>query len=163
MRQSRSVSVLVVLLFVAATVGAAMGMLSVQVKNGQLRPSPSFLASPAAPLAYGDQVELLQQQGDWMEVNAPGGKKGWIHQSALTQKRIVFSSGGKDAELSASGEEVALAGKGFNADVEARFKASRKGIDFTWVDKMEQMKASPQELVAFLIAGGVQARKGGVK
>lgn len=163
MGKCRVLPVIVVVFFFAAVVCSALGMMSIQVKNGQVRATPSFLGSPVAPVAYGDQVEVLQQQGDWMEVNAPGGKKGWIHQSALTKKRIVFSSGGKDAQVSASGEEIALAGKGFNSDMEAKFKADNRGIDFSWVDRMEQMNISPQEMIAFLKEGGVKPQTGGVQ
>jgi hypothetical protein len=163
MGKSRMLPIAIVVLFVAATVGAALGVMSVQVKNGQLRSSPSFLASPVAPVAYCDQVELLQQQGDWMEVNAPGAKKGWIHQSALTKKKMSMGAGGKDPALGASGDEVALAGKGFNADVEKKFRADHRSTDFMWVDKMELMKVSPEEMVAFLRDGGVKPQAGGAK
>jgi hypothetical protein len=66
-------------------------------------------------------------------------------------------------ETGASGEELAVAGKGFNADVEKEFKVDHADIDFTWVDTMEQMKVSPQELMSFLTEGGVQPQMGGAK
>ena len=37
--------------------------LSVQVKQGQLRSTPSFLGSVTATLAYGDKVELIEDKG----------------------------------------------------------------------------------------------------
>jgi hypothetical protein len=57
---------------------------------------------------------------------------------------------------------MALAGKGFNSDVESQFKANHKDIDFTWVDKMEKIKIPPPELKAFAKAGQLDAQ-GGVK
>jgi uncharacterized protein YgiM (DUF1202 family) len=150
-------------LLVAEAVSSASEMMSVQVRSSELRDSPSFLGSSITPVVYGEQVEVVRQQGNWMEVNASSGTKGWIHQSALTKKRIVFSSGGTDVETGASGEELALAGKGFSADVEKEFRVDHTDLDFTWVDRMEQMKVSPQELMSFLTEGGLQTQVGGAK
>lgn len=163
MRQIRSFLFVMSALLVAATVWSASEKMSVQVRSSELRDSPSFLGSSVASLVYGEQVEVVGQQGNWMEVSASSGTKGWIHQSALTKKRIAFSSGGADVETGASGEELAVAGKGFNADVEKEFKVDHADIDFTWVDTMEQMKVSPQELMSFLTEGGVQPQMGGAK
>lgn len=146
----------------AATVWAALGVMSVQVKTGQLRANPSFLAPPVATVAYEDKIEVLQQQGDWYEA-VKDGKKGWIHQSALASKKIGFGAGGSNAQTGASGEELALAGKGFNADVERQYKASNRNVDFTWVDRMEKMTVQPPEMVTFLQQGDVQPKKGGAK
>lgn len=144
-----------------SALAAAPSEMSVQVKNGQLRASPSFLGKVIDPVAYGDRVTVVQQQGDWIKIGAPGGKTGWIHQSALTPKRIVVKAGSGDVQTGASGSELALAGKGFNSDVEAEFKANNQDVDFTWVDKMEKMKVSAEESAAFLKQGGVSPAKGG--
>jgi SH3-like domain-containing protein len=162
MGQSRVLLPVIFVLVLAATVWSALGAMSVQVKSGQIRNTPSFLGNPVGAVAYGDQVDALQQQGDWFEVNAAG-KKGWIHQSALTKKKVTFSSGAKDAKVSASGEEIALAGKGFNADVEAKYRASHRNVDFTWVDRIEQIEVTPAQMVAFLKEGGVRPQTGGAK
>ena len=47
---------------------------------------------------------------------------GWIHQSALTSKQIVMNSGAA-VSSSANSQEIALAGKGFNEDVERQYGA----------------------------------------
>ena len=108
--------------FVATGAWAAKEM-SVQVRDGQLRNRASFLGAVTAQVAYGDRVTVNQTQAGWCEVAKADGAKGWIHESALTPKRVVMSSGTTDARSGASGEEVALAGKGFNSDVEREFKA----------------------------------------
>jgi hypothetical protein len=46
----------------------------------------------------------------------PVRKTGWLHQSALTKKTISMKAGGQDVATAASGDELALAGKGFNSD-----------------------------------------------
>jgi uncharacterized protein YgiM (DUF1202 family) len=163
MRQLRVFLFVLSALLVAATAWSASGKMSVQVRSSELRDSPSFLGGSVAPVVYGEQVEVVGQQGNWMKVNASSGTKGWIHQSALTKKRIAFSSGGADVETGASGEELAVAGKGFNSDVEKKFRVDHTDIDFAWVDKMEQMKVSPRESKSFLTEGSLQPQVGGAK
>ena len=145
----------------ATAFGDASAAMSVQVKNGQIRATPSFLGKVVAPLSYGDRVQVLETRNDWMNVTGPGGQSGWVHSSALTKKKIVMSSGSQDVQTGASGDELALASKGFNSDVEADFKSKNKDIDFTWVDRMEKYKVSPQEMRQFLKEGGVQPSEGG--
>lgn len=163
MNHSRFLLFAFFIVLTGAVAWAALGVMSVEVKSSPLRTSPSFLASPAATVNYGDQVEVLQQQGDWAEVSAQGGKKGWIHQSALTKKKVVFGPGGSSAQLGASSDELSLAGKGFNKDVEEKFRAGHRDADFTWVDKMEAMVVTPPEMVAFLKEGGLRTQAGGAQ
>ena len=77
----------------ATAFGDASAAMSVQVKNGQIRATPSFLGKVVAPLSYGDRVQVLETRNDWMNVTGPGGQSGWVHSSALTKKKIVMSSG----------------------------------------------------------------------
>ena len=147
----------------ATAFGAGAATMSVQVKNGQIRATPSFLGKVVAPLGYGDRVQILETRNDWMNVTGPGGQSGWVHSSALTKKKIVMSSGTQDVQTGASGDELALASKGFNSDVEADFKSKNKNVDFTWVDRMEKFKVSPQEMKEFLKDGGVTPSEGGAQ
>lgn len=140
---------------------AGPATMSVQVKNGQIRSTPSFLGQIVAPLDYGDKVQVLETRNEWSKVTGPGGQTGWVHGSALTKKRIVMSAGSQDVQTEASGDELALASKGFNSDVEADFKSKNKNVDFRWVDKMEKFKVQPQEMQSFLEEGGVKPSEGG--
>lgn len=129
--------------------------MSVQVQSGQVRATPSFLGQVVATVKYGDRLDVVEQQNGWTKVRTPAGKEGWMHDSALTRKRVVMKAGAEDVQASASGEELALAGKGFNSDVEAEFKNQNKDIDFTWVDRMLKYKVTPEEMRAFLKEGEV--------
>jgi uncharacterized protein YgiM (DUF1202 family) len=150
------------LCFLALAVLAAGPItMSVQVKTGQVRETPSFLGKVIEPLNYGDRVEVLENQGDWSKVTTAGGQTGWVHTSALTKKKIAMKAGGQDAQTAASGDELALAGKGFNSDVEADFKAKNRNVDFTWVNKMEKIKVQPSAMQQFLKDGGIQPSEGG--
>jgi hypothetical protein len=145
----------------ATLLGDGPVAMSVQVKSGQLRATPSFLGPLVAPLNYGDRLQVIEQQGDWSKATTPAGQTGWVHRSALTKKKIVMKAGDQDAQTAASGDELALAGKGFNSDVEADFKAKNRQIDFTWVDKMEKIKVTPESMQQFLKDGGIQPSEGG--
>lgn len=160
MSRLKMTGLLLSLTMLAASAGIGEDLMSVQIKEGQLRATPSFLGKVVARIRYGDQVEVLREEGKWVQARS-GRKTGWIHESALTEKKIVLAAGKKDVETAASSDELALAGKGFNADVEKEFKAQNRDIDFTWVDWMEKLTISPKEMVAFLKKGGVQSRQGG--
>jgi hypothetical protein len=162
MRFSRILlSVAFVLLIVSAAL-SELGTMDVQVKAGQLRSSPSFLGTVVAPVTYGDKVEAVQQQGDWVDVKTLRNERGWIHQSALTKKSIMTGTGGR-TKTGASEQEIALAGKGFNAAVEKQYRSTHANVDFLWVDRMEAMWVSREDMVAFLTAGDVKPSEGGAK
>jgi hypothetical protein len=153
-----------VLLMASAAAGEGGKAMSVQVKQGQVRATPSFLGKIVATLSYGDRVEVLEKKNPWIKVLPPGkGAPGWMHASALSEKRIVLKAGRKEAEVAASGGELALAGKGFNADVEAEFRKTHKDIDFSWVDRMQAMKVPQEKIGAFLREGGLAPAQGGGK
>jgi len=138
----------------AGAAGAGEDMMSIQVKSGSLRETPSFLGKIVGPVGYGDRVAIVSEQGEWRQVRSSAGVTGWIHSSALTEKKVVLSSAGQTG-TSASGDELALAGKGFNAEVEGEFKKNNQEIDFSWVDRMEKIKIAGKEIVAFLQEGQV--------
>ena len=135
---------------------AAVDQMSVQVQNAQLRADASFLGKMTGQVAYGTRVNVLQARGDWRQVQSPGGSTGWLHQSALTKKVISMKAGAQDVATAASGDELALAGKGFNSDVEADFKNKNKDIDFTWIDRMEKITVSMDDITRFLNDGQVK-------
>ena len=138
-----------------ATGAWAVTEMSVQVRDGQLRNRASFLGTVVGTVAYGDRVTVNQTQAGWCEVSIAG-KTGWIHESALTPKKVVLASGTADARVQSVGsEEVALAGKGFSKEVEAEYKKQNQDVDYTWVDWMGQQTVSSERLVAFLKQGNL--------
>ena len=136
-----------------ATGAWAVTEMSVQVRDGQLRNRASFLGTVVGTVAYGDRVTVNQTQAGWCEVTLAG-KTGWIHESALTPKKVVLASGGADARVQSVGsEEVALAGKGFSKEVESEYKKQNPQLDFTWVDWMGRQIVPSEQLVEFLKQG----------
>jgi SH3-like domain-containing protein len=139
-----------------AAVAAAAKPMSIQVQSVPLRATPSFLGRAVATAAYADRVEVLADQNGWMQVRTPQGTTGWVHESALSRKELVLKAGADDVSRTASGEELALAGKGFNSQVEADFKSRNQDVDFTWIDRMGQMVIKDTEMLSFLKEGGLQ-------
>jgi uncharacterized protein YgiM (DUF1202 family) len=142
---------------------AASVRMNVQVQAGQVRATASFLGKLVVTLPYGSSVEVLKQTGDWMQVKTAQGKTGWMHKSALTAKAVAMGAGNTTAKAGASSDELALAGKGFNSDVEREFKAKNKNLNFAAVDRMEKIKIPAADLQGFLASGGVKAPQGGAQ
>ena len=165
MRQQGRIIGITLFLFVCLVFSgsaAPQRTMSVQVKEGQVRSTPSFLGAIVARLSYGDRVEVIQDQGDWMKV-AGRGSQGWIHASALTTKRIVLKAGVGDVQTSATGGEIALAGKGFSEEVEKQYRKLNRNLDYAWVDRMEGFQVTPEQMRAFLKEGGVVPAEGGAR
>lgn len=142
--------------------GAGERTLNVQVQKAEVRASPSPLGAIVGSAAYGDTVQVLEEKGAWVKVALPGGgTSGWIHQSALTRQRIRLRAGEEDAEVRASSGEQALAGKGFNKDIEEAFKAKNQALNYAWVDRMIGYKVTPEQMRAFLQQGRLQGVQGG--
>jgi len=136
--------------------------LSVQVKEGQMRSTPSFLGALVAKPSYGDRVVVVEDRGAWKKVSARG-VQGWMHTSSLTTKNIVLKAGAANVQTSATGGEIALAGKGFSEEVEKQYKNQNRNVDFTWVDRMERFRVPPEEMQAFLKQGQVVPAEGGAR
>lgn len=158
----------ILLMFFAVTLmlgsisAALKNQMSIQVKNGQIRQTPSFLGKVIATLAYGDRVDVVEERTGWAFIKIPGSdRSGWVHLSALTHKKIVLSAGTADVEQAASSDEVALAGKGFNKQVEGEFKSKNQHLDYAWIDKMERFSVSQQQIEQFVREGDLYP--GGVK
>jgi hypothetical protein len=129
-------------------------MMSIQVKKGAVRSSPSFLGKIVTQLKYGDQVAVQDVKGSWYFIDRPKGKTdGWMHSSALSVKKIVLNPGASDVKQAASSDEITLAGKGFNKQVENDFKSKNPQVDFTWINKMEKMTISQNQIQAFVKEG----------
>jgi uncharacterized protein YgiM (DUF1202 family) len=151
----------VALALVAGLAWAAGQVMSVQVRTTNLRARPSFLGTTVSEMTYGTRVNLVSRQGPWVKVTGPQGKTGWLHESALSEKDLAMVSGGTQAATGASGEEIALAGKGFNAQVEKEYRQQNADLDFSQVDRMEKIVITSEQAAAFLTAGLVTPTEGG--
>lgn len=163
MKLGRVLSALGLMAIVATAGYTDLGLMSVQVKEGQLRATPSFLGTITGQVAYGERVEALQQQGDWISVKNRSSQTGWIHQSALNKKQVSLGAGSLGGPAGTTTQEIALAGKGFNADVESQYRKGHAGADYASVDRMESMRVSPTEITQFIKDGALKPSEGGSK
>jgi len=148
----------------AAAFAAGPSQMSVTVQEVKVRATPSALGRIVGSLAYGDRVTILDQPAgspqSWRKINAPQkGIQGWVSLSALTEKEIKLQAGSEEAQHGASSGEVALAGKGFNEEVEKQYKAEGN-LDYTWVDRMATYSPTDDQVVAFLQKGGLNTSGG---
>ena len=158
MRNRKLAMVLTLALCLGGALALAAKVMNVSVRDGQVRETPSFLGKIVGKAAYGQAVDVAEEQGDWARVTLPGGVAGWMHLSSLTVAKRSLS-GGTAASDSVSGKEMALAGKGFSAEVEADYRRSHGG-DFTAIDAMERVSYDPATLLAFLSQGDVKPQGG---
>ena len=124
------------------------GTVWVSAKSAALKSSTWFFAGTRGTLDMGAQVTVLQINGNWAEVrsSANSSLSGWTQTSNLSAKRIVSTGTG------ASASEIALAGKGFNQEVEDAYKA--KGtLNYADVDRTEAISVSQEELYRFVTEG----------
>jgi hypothetical protein len=138
-------------------------LMSVQLKSADLREKASPFGAISGSLPYGSRVMVLEQSGPWCRIKqaTDGTAAGWMHISALTEKHIELKAG-TDASTKASSDEVAIAGKGFNSQVESQYKNANAKLDFATIDRMEKIKIPLKELSAFVEEGAL-APKGGAK
>ncbi|MCL2043566.1 MAG: hypothetical protein FWG89_05445 [Treponema sp.] len=127
----------------------AGGTMWVAVKTLDLKSSTGFFASTRARLDYGAQVTVLQINGAWAEIRsaANAANSGWVKTASLSARRVVPGD-----SASATASEVALAGKGFNQEIENSYRASGN-LNYDAVDRLEEMQVSPDVLRIFLEEG----------
>lgn len=150
--------IFLVIAMVVATAAWAVGqMLTVQVREIQMRASPSFTGRPGATLSYGQTVSVLEEREAWVKARGNGGE-GWVHASALTDRRLSLTPGARNVSSKADEREVAAAGKGFSAEVERTYRAGHPE-GYADVEAMLRFQYSPAELRAFLTAGKLTPRQ----
>lgn len=106
---------------------------------------------------------MLAEDGKWMQVasDEPGGPSGWLPASSLTRKKILVSGGLNT--VSASADELALAGKGFSAEVEARYTTESTASTYAMVDAIEATPQDKDGLLEFIVQGELSTGPGGEK
>ena len=116
-------------------------------KSVDLKSSTWFFASKKGTLAMGAEVTVLQVSGNNVEVRSAANSSvnGWTTVSNLSARRIVASG-------TATAAEMALAGKGFNQEVENSYKTGTN-LNFADVDRTEAITVSQDDLYKFVTDG----------
>ncbi len=147
-----SIRILFVGFFIIAAVSAHAETATVITKENAIRESCRFFSPVKAAVHYNDALEVISREGDWFHVEFRG-VQGCIHKSAIQKKSISLSNIVGSKKRSTSEEEVALAGKGFNPQVEAAYKSKNQSLNFGAVDSIESYKIPENKLRAFILNG----------
>ncbi|MBF0456657.1 MAG: hypothetical protein HQK99_02030 [Nitrospirae bacterium] len=144
-------AVIILLLLIPVVVyGETMQVIT---KENAVRAECNFFSTVTVMVKYADALEIVSTKGDWYMVKF-GGKSGCIHKSALdkTAVKLAKSESGSHA---ASSDEVSLAGKGFNPQVEDAYKQKHPELDFNLVAKVEGYTVAAERVSEFIKDGGL--------
>jgi Bacterial SH3 domain len=143
--------VILLALCLISSVGAA-ATVKVITQEAMIRTDKRFFSPALVRAPFGAALQELGREGDWFRVNYQG-KEGWIHKSAVQEQKFQLSSlaGGQAEE--ASRDEVALAGKGFNPEVEKAFRDKNPKMRYDLVNQVQAYRVEEQKLQAFIQAG----------
>jgi uncharacterized protein YgiM (DUF1202 family) len=119
----------------------------VTAKSLPVKSGTGFFARTLGTLKYGDPVTVVRVNGKWAEIRSSVQINGWAAQANLSAKRVTASGGS-----AASSKEVAMAGKGFNEEVENAYKSGH-AVNYGAVDAVESNEVSDEELLAFIGEG----------
>ena len=125
------------------------GTMYVATKTLALKSSTGFFASNRGTLNYGDRVTVLRISGKFAEVRSAANSSltGWTATANLSARQIVSGN-----TSTASAREVALAGKGFNQEVEDAYK-TKGNLNYADVDRVEAITVNENDLRVFLQEG----------
>ena len=123
-------------------------------KENALREQCKFFSPVRSRLQYADIVTVISKEGDWYRASFKG-IEGCIHKNAIEEKSFNLSGISGSEKRSTTNAEVALAGKGFNPQVESSYKHSHPEMNFRAVDSIERYTVSDTELLEFITKGGL--------
>jgi len=149
----RNILIFCLILFItglAAAQVSAGGTLYVSIKTLTLKSGTGFFASSKGTLNYGDKVTVIRVNGKYVEIKSASNSSltGWTATANLSAKQVVSGS-----SSTASAKEVALAGKGFNQEVENSYKNQKNNVNYADVDKTEAITIREDDIRKFLEEG----------
>ena len=148
----RKVLIVFCLFLLVAGIAAAQSVNStmyVAIRSVALKSGTGLFASTRGTLEYGDRVTVTQVSGNKVEVRSASNLAliGWTAVSNLTPRQVVAGT-----TSTATAREVALAGKGFNQEIEDSYR-SQQNLNYADVDTMEEFIIDESVLFRFLEEG----------
>jgi len=129
--------------------------ITVLVQEAALRKRAQSYAPSVGKAKLGQKFETLGLESGFYKTSS-----GYLHASAVTVKKVKVGSA-ESVGGSASAEEVTLAGKGFNAQVEKSYGDKNSAeVNFSAVNAMERRSVEEGPLFEFLRAGGLLTEGG---
>lgn len=139
-----------------AAAAAAASTITVLVQETALRKRAQSYAPSVGTARLGQKLEASGLESGFYKTGS-----GYIHASAVTERKVKTGSAGSVGGT-ASAEEVTLAGKGFNAQVEKSYGEKNGAANFAAVNAMERRSVPETALFDFLRSGGLMP-EGGAK
>ena len=129
------------------------GTMYVATRTLDLKSGTGLLASNIGSLNYGDRVTVVRVDGRFVEVRSADNPSvtGWVASANLSARPVIS---GDTATVSA--RETAMAGKGFNQEVETTYKEQNSNLNYADVDRIEGISVTDAELRRFLEEGRLQ-------
>jgi hypothetical protein len=143
--------ILAAALVLVASVAMAASV-KVITQQAVIRTDKRFFSPPVVTVPYGQLLQELTREGDWLRVQYRG-NQGWIHVSAVEEQKVNLSPLMTSKAKETSQDEVALAGKGFTPEVEKTFRAKNPQMKYDLVDRIEGYRVSMEELHLFVQDG----------
>ena len=114
--------------------------------------APNYLSSTVGTLGYGAEVQVVGEEGNWYRIASPSG---YIPQNTVGRSAASVDSSQRYAAKGVTHDETALAGKGFNPQVEGQYKQSSQSLAAAYrqVDSVERIKVSNATLKNFIAQG----------
>jgi hypothetical protein len=159
MAKSKPIPVLLAVALLVLAVAAA-NVLVVKIQTTGLRKNPRFFDPIVLALKAGDQLEKIGEAGGWMQVRTASGVAGWVHGSAVETPKVQLTAQPGAMKTQASANEIALAGKGFNKQVEDSYRARHGDLNFAWVDRMLEIRVGLPQVEDFLKMGRLGEYRG---
>lgn len=125
---------------------------TIQVREVAVKSQPSYLAQTVGSVSFGAEVRIAADEGNWYRIESPAG---YIPKNVVGTSKASIESSKRYAASGVSHDETALAGKGFNPQVEGQYKKSSASLAaaYTQVDRIERMKVSDASLNQFITSG----------
>ncbi|MBI4059935.1 MAG: hypothetical protein HY403_00745 [Elusimicrobia bacterium] len=137
-----------------SSAAASAATVTVLVQETALRKRAQSYAPSVGTARLGQKFETLGREAGFYKTSS-----GYLHSSAVTERKLRFGSA--DAVGGgASAEEITLAGKGFNAQVEKSYGEKNAAANFPAVNAMERRAVDEDALFDFLRAGGLLTEGG---
>jgi hypothetical protein len=167
MRIKRVIVPLLLLVAVAVFAAELLKDRSVIVTATPVRDKPSYAGKILGTdkLSYTDRVQVLELPAgsSWAKVRLTAKKlEGWVHLSTLSKDgRLVIKEGDEAVKSPPAGYEVALAGKGFNEEIEADTRKDQ-ALNYKAVDEMVgySVRIPAVDVSAFITQGGLTVEGG---
>lgn len=122
-------------LFLSLPALAWAEVMYVQVAKTRLLTKPSAFSRSKATLSYRTKVEVITKTGAYFKVKTKRGT-GYVPKRSLVVTKPKYSSRLKGKYISS--EEVALATKGFNEQVESDYRRQHNNLPYAALDQLEK-------------------------